>query len=219
MKISACYITKNEEKVLDRSLRSLCHQVDEIIVVDTGSTDRTKEIAAGYGARIYDFHWQGDFAAARNEAIRYATGDWIIFLDADESFAGNVSGESMKYKLMGLDNMTSVKEAKFRKGLMRRIELICNYLRTTDSSLQFDFIDIEPVFTRNRPVNELEIAQMMQTLTGILSEETIIGMFPSISDPQAELKKKQDENESVFEQPYEMQQEETAEVGEEDVQE
>ena len=136
---------------------------------------------------------------------------------SDESFASNISGEAMKYKLMGLDNMTSVKEAKFRKGLMRRIELICNYLRTTDSSLQFDFVDIEPVFTRNRPVNELEIAQMMQTLTGILSEETIIGMFPAISDPQAELKKKQDENESVFEQPYEMQQEEPAEVGEEDV--
>ena len=112
----------------------------------------------------------------------------------------------------------SIKEAKFRKGIMRRIELICNYLKTTDSSLQFDFIDIEPVFTRNRPVNELEIAQMMQTLTGILSEETIIGMFPAISDPQAELKKKQDENESVFEQPYKMQQE-TAEVGEEDGQE
>lgn len=132
----------------------------------------------------------------------------------DESFSGNISGEAMKYKLMGLDNLTSVKESKFRKGLMRRIELICNYLRTTDSSLQFDFIDIEPVFTRNKPVNELETAQMMQTLTGILSEQTIIGMFPSISDPQAELKKKQDENESVLEQPYEMQQEKLAEVGE-----
>ena len=60
------------------------------------------------------------------------------------------------------------------------------------------------------------ISQMMQTLTGILSEQTIIGMFPSISDPQAELKKKQDENESVLEQPYEMQQEEPAKVGEED---
>ncbi len=131
----------------------------------------------------------------------------------DEKFAGNVSGESLKYKLMGIDNLTSVKEAKFRKGLMRRIELICNYLRTTESSLQFDFVDIEPVFTRNRPVNELEIAQMMQTLTGILSEETIIGMHPAIADPQSELKKKQDENESVFEQPYEMQQEGNNEVG------
>ena len=134
----------------------------------------------------------------------------------DESFSGNISGEAMKYKLMGIDNLTSVKEAKFRKGLMRRIELICNYLRTKDSSLQFDFIDIEPVFTRNRPVNELEIAQMMQTLTGILSKETVIGMFPSISDPQAELKKKEDEEESVYEQPYEVQQEKPAEVGEED---
>lgn len=134
---------------------------------------------------------------------------------SDEQFAGNVSGEAMKYKLMGIDNLTSVKESKFRKGLMRRIELICNYLRTTDSSIQFDFIDIEPIFTRNRPVNELEVAQMMQTLTGILSKETVIGMFPSISDPQAELKKKEDEEELVFEQPFEIQQE-PAKVGEED---
>lgn len=57
---------------------------------------------------------------------------------------------------------------------------------------------------------------MMQTLTGILSKETVIGMFPSISDPQAELKKKEDEEESVYEQPYEVQQEKPAEVGEED---
>ena len=134
---------------------------------------------------------------------------------SDEQFAGNVSGEAMKYKLMGIDNLTSVKESKFRKGLMRRIELICNYLRTTDSSIQFDFIDIEPVFTRNRPVNELEIAQMMQTLTGILSKETVIGMFPSINDPQSELKKKEDEDGAVFEQPFEIQQE-PAKVGEED---
>lgn len=89
MKISACYITKNEAGVLDRSLKSICRQVDEIIVVDTGSTDQTREIAASYGARLYDFHWQGDFAAARNEAIRYATGEWIVFLDADESFVEN----------------------------------------------------------------------------------------------------------------------------------
>lgn len=134
---------------------------------------------------------------------------------SDEQFAGNVSGEAMKYKLMGIDNLTSVKESKFRKGLMRRIELICNYLRTTDSSIQFEFIDIEPVFTRNRPVNELEIAQMMQTLTGILSKETVIGMFPSINDPQSELKKKEDEDGAVFEQPFEIQQE-PAKVGEED---
>ena len=135
----------------------------------------------------------------------------------DESFAGNVSGEAMKYKLMGIDTLTSVKEAKFRKGLMRRIELLLNYMKTKDSAFNFDFIDIEPVFTRNRPVNELEIAQMMQMLTGILSKETIISMHPNIQDPQQELQKIEEETESIYEQQYEPQQEvQTLEVGETD---
>ena len=77
-------------------------------------------------------------------------------------------------------------------------------MKTKDSSFNYDFIDIEPVFTRNKPVNELEIAQMMQTLTGILSQETIISMHPNIQDPQLELDKKEKENESVFEQSYEI---------------
>jgi O-antigen biosynthesis protein len=58
--------------------------VDEIIVVDTGSSDRTKEIAAEHGARVFDFPWCDNFAAARNEAIRHASGQWIFWLDADE---------------------------------------------------------------------------------------------------------------------------------------
>lgn len=86
MKISACYITKNEERNIVRSLQSLLDSVDEIIVVDTGSTDRTKEAAAGLGARVLDFAWEDDFSAPRNLAIQEAQGDWIIFLDADEWF-------------------------------------------------------------------------------------------------------------------------------------
>lgn len=82
--ISLCMIAKNEEKVLDRCLRSVCNYVDEIIIVDTGSTDRTKEIAGKYTQRIYDFVWINDFAAARNEAIKHAKGTWIFVLDADE---------------------------------------------------------------------------------------------------------------------------------------
>ena len=86
-KISACYITKNEERNLARSLDSLKGQADELIVVDTGSTDNTVEVARKYGAQIYSYEWNNDFAAARNAALEKATGDWIIFLDADEYFA------------------------------------------------------------------------------------------------------------------------------------
>ena len=87
LKISACYIVKNEEKTLLRSIESLKNAVDEIIVVDTGSTDKTIEIAKSYGAKIIDTKWEDDFSAPRNLAIENASGDWIIFLDADEFFA------------------------------------------------------------------------------------------------------------------------------------
>ena len=85
-KISACYIVKNEEKTLPRSIESLRFAVDEIVVVDTGSTDNTVEIAKSYGAKIIETSWQDDFSAPRNLAIENATGDWIIFIDADEFF-------------------------------------------------------------------------------------------------------------------------------------
>lgn len=84
MKLSLCMIVKNEEEDLPRCLRSVQGVVDEIIVVDTGSTDQTVEIAARFGAKIYRFPWTGDFSAARNVSLAKATGDWIIFLDADE---------------------------------------------------------------------------------------------------------------------------------------
>lgn len=64
--ISLCMIVKNEETVLARCLDSVRDLVDEIIIVDTGSTDRTKEIAARYTSQIYDFPWESDFSAARN---------------------------------------------------------------------------------------------------------------------------------------------------------
>lgn len=82
--ISLCMIVKNEEKVLERCLSSVVHLVDEIIVVDTGSTDNTKKIASKYTENIYDFEWVNDFSAARNFAASKATGKWILVLDADE---------------------------------------------------------------------------------------------------------------------------------------
>jgi len=82
--ISLCMIVKNEEEFLDRCLLSVHKWVDEIIIVDTGSTDRTKEIALSFTDTVYDFQWINDFAAARNEALKHATGQWILNLDADE---------------------------------------------------------------------------------------------------------------------------------------
>lgn len=82
--ISACLIVKNEEKVLARCLDCLKDIVDEIIVVDTGSTDKTKEIAEKYHCKVYDFIWVNDFAAARNFSFSKATMDYIYVADADE---------------------------------------------------------------------------------------------------------------------------------------
>ncbi|MDY6953360.1 MAG: tetratricopeptide repeat protein, partial [Thermodesulfobacteriota bacterium] len=82
--ISLCMIVKNEEHHLARCLSSLTPVVDEIIIVDTGSTDRTKEMATLLGARVFDFEWSDDFAAARNLSISKASGDWILVMDADE---------------------------------------------------------------------------------------------------------------------------------------
>jgi tetratricopeptide (TPR) repeat protein len=82
--LSLCMIVKDEEAMLGRCLEAAREAVDEIIVVDTGSTDRTVEIAQELGARVLHHEWTGDFAAARNVSFEAATGDWVMYLDADE---------------------------------------------------------------------------------------------------------------------------------------
>lgn len=82
--VSLCMIIKDEEKYLARCLASVKPIVDEMIVVDTGSNDRSKDIAVIFGARVYAYDWQNDFAAARNFSISKASGDWILILDGDE---------------------------------------------------------------------------------------------------------------------------------------
>ncbi|MCR5107345.1 MAG: glycosyltransferase family 2 protein [Lachnospiraceae bacterium] len=82
--VSLCMIVKNEEKILSRCLDSICDLMDEIIIVDTGSTDATKKIASGYTDKIYDFEWVDDFAKARNFAFSKACCDYIYSADADE---------------------------------------------------------------------------------------------------------------------------------------
>ena len=82
--VSLCMIVRDEEKNLPHCLKGMAGLVDEIIVVDTGSTDATKTVAANLGAKVYEFPWIDDFSAARNESCRHATGDYIFWLDADD---------------------------------------------------------------------------------------------------------------------------------------
>ena len=82
--VSLCMIVKNEERILRRCLDTVVDLVDEIVIVDTGSTDGTKKIAAEYTENLYDFTWTGDFSAARNFAFSKCTKEYIYTADADE---------------------------------------------------------------------------------------------------------------------------------------
>jgi len=86
VKLSLCMIVKNEEQNLPFCIGPLKSVLDEIVVVDTGSTDRTQEVARQLGAKVFEFPWVDDFSAARNESIRRATGDYVLWLDGDDRF-------------------------------------------------------------------------------------------------------------------------------------
>ena len=96
-KLSVCMIVKNEQDVLARCLNCVKSFADEIIVVDTGSTDNTKEISKNFGALVYDFEWCDDFSKARNFSFSKANGDYIMWLDADD-----VIPKSEQEKIIGL---------------------------------------------------------------------------------------------------------------------
>ncbi len=102
MRISLCMIVRDEAAVLERCLNSIADAVDEIVIVDTGSMDRTKEIAAKFTDRIYDFLWCDDFSAARNFSFSKGTGEYLMWLDADD-----VLPEEEKKKLLRLKESLS----------------------------------------------------------------------------------------------------------------
>lgn len=110
--ISVCMIVKNEERVLERALKSVKDIADEIIIVDTGSTDRTKEIAQKYTDRVYDFIWCDDFAKARNYSFSKATKDYCMWLDADDIILDEDKSKLIKLKENLSDN-TSVVMMKY----------------------------------------------------------------------------------------------------------
>lgn len=169
IEISLCMIVKNEEKVLARCLDSIADLMDEIIIVDTGSTDRTKKIAERYTDKIYDFEWIDDFSAARNFSFAKATKDYIYVADADE-----VVDEENRQKFRDL-----------KQVLLPEIDIVqmkyCNQL-SNGTAYNFDeeyrpklykrlreFIWIEPVheMVRLDPVvydSEIDILHMPETV-------------------------------------------------------
>lgn len=103
IKISACLMVKNEEKLLPQCLESIKNYVDEICILDTGSTDGTLEIAKAYGAVINHQPWENDFSKHRNESLKYPTGDWILVIDADEKLESTMTPEQFRTALDGLE--------------------------------------------------------------------------------------------------------------------
>ena len=96
--LSLCMIIKDEEEVIDRCLRSVYDVADEIIIVDTGSTDESKNICKNYTENIYDYTWNDDFSDARNFSFEKATKDYILWLDADEIIDEKNKGKLLKLK-------------------------------------------------------------------------------------------------------------------------
>ena len=104
---------------------------------------------------------------------------------SDENFAANASGVAIKYKLVGTENLISVKERKFKKGLQRRLELIS--LIQGVKLAGFDWRAIDITFTRNLPSNDTEIAEVVNKLSNVVSKETLLAQIPFVEDVQAEL--------------------------------
>ena len=130
--LSLSMIVKNEERYLKDCLDSVKGVVDEIILVDTGSTDNTKKIAEGFGAKIFDYVWKNDFTDARNFALSKSTGDWILYLDADERLNKNSVHElknltKSKSKIGYHCRIINIDEISKRPSVMSYVRLFAKY--------------------------------------------------------------------------------------------
>jgi tetratricopeptide (TPR) repeat protein len=139
MLLSVCILTRDAERVIERALRSLTSLAAEVVVADTGSTDRTAEIAQAQGAKICIVPWQDDFAAAQNQALAQATGDWILWLNpAEELMPGQ--GEQMANLLTrpeALAYAVRVREVMRRDQLESATEALQPRLFRRHPDLQF----------------------------------------------------------------------------------
>ncbi|MCE2663793.1 MAG: glycosyltransferase, partial [Microcystis sp. 53602_E8] len=132
-KLSLCMIVKNEAENLRRCLDSVKGVVDEMIVMDTGSTDDTIAIAQSYGAIVPSYDWRGNFSDARNEALKYVTGDWILVLDADEELNAAIV-------------------PKMRRAMEKEENLVINLIRHEIGAVQSPYSLISRLFRRHPQV-------------------------------------------------------------------
>lgn len=133
-----------------------------------------------------------DANSTENESLKNTLFDNIFLLSStpnmlDENFSQNSSGVALKYKCLALENLTSIKERFFRKGLTRRIELICNILAVKGSN--YDFRDVDMIFTRNLPLDLDNLAETVNKLNGIVSDETLLSLLPFVENIDDELDK------------------------------
>lgn len=126
-KITACLIVKDEEAYLERCLKSLRGKVDEIVVVDTGSTDRTVEIASKYKAKIVPFQWTNSFSDARNESLKHATSDWILWIDADEELVCSNKTKLKKMVTADIFDVFLVKITSFTGSITNHADSNTNF--------------------------------------------------------------------------------------------
>lgn len=129
MRISLCMITRNEEKCLSKCLNSVKDYVDEIIIVDTGSTDKTCAIAESFAVKLYHYSWEDDFSRARNFGIEKASMEWIIYLDADETLENpsllktiiNNGGKDIDAYLFKIKNFSNNDHTEFETSTSARM--------------------------------------------------------------------------------------------------
>ncbi|HTI69014.1 MAG TPA: FkbM family methyltransferase [Candidatus Limnocylindria bacterium] len=129
LKLTVCLIAKNEERFLAQCLRSIQGLADQIVMVDTGSIDSTREIAKSFGAEVYELPWADDFSAPRNEALKHATGDWILVLDADEELPADQHAllrEAMREKGVIAARLPIVDIGREDEGCSYVPRLFCN---------------------------------------------------------------------------------------------
>jgi SPP1 family phage portal protein len=124
---------------------------------------------------------------------------------SDQNFAGNVSGVAMKYKLLALEQLAKVKQRFFTEGLRYRLECISNFLRFKTTS-SFDVEEIDISFRRSLPANELEQAQMVSMLNGIVPQEYLLSQIDFVSDPKKAMELIEEEKQAAEERTMQTQQ-------------
>lgn len=190
--LSLTMIVKNEEKYLEECLESVKGLADEIILVDTGSTDKTVEIAKKHNAIVYSFVWINDFSAARNFALSKATGNWILYLDADE----RIDPGSIK-------EINRIKKTNEKKGFFCTVKSIDNE-NNRDNSMRYIrlFKNIEGISFSGR-VHEQISASLLKKGISLLNSSIVINHL-GYNIPIVAKKEKAERNLILLENEYQI---------------